>query len=218
MDIARPAVEDLRDPPSAAHKQVSRALAWGIAALFVVTAAAAGQSGMAPHVVLAHEEDVSSLRAYRWVHPPPGQAHDNKPAELGTATIRLAASGIPPQTVTSGDGQCTALFKENSVAPRAGESAIRVKILPYDAGSIAGVPPGRQFDSNAYRIEAAYAQSGAAVVLRAPITVNIRAATGGIEIVRYAGNGWKVIQATSYPLLVMVADTPNLGTFAVLKQ
>lgn len=186
----------------------------GIAVLFVVTAAAASRSGIVPQVLLSHGEE--PLSRYNWVHPPPHTATGNGPAQPGAALVRLAASGLPPRSVTTGDGQCTVIIKENSLAPRAGESAVRVRILPMDPARVAQVPSGRRFDSNAYRIEGTYPRSGAAVVLRGPVTVVLRAATGGTEIVWHAGAGWTVLQTAGYPLAVVVADTPNLGTFAVL--
>jgi len=182
-----------------------------VAVLLPLAAAAAGRS-VAP-AILAHGEEVP-LPPYRWVHTPPNTTPGDKPAEGIATTIKLAASD--PQSVASGDGQCTVIFKEHSVAPKAGESAVHVKIIPVDPALVAQAPSGRRFDSNAYRIEATYAHSGAAVVLGGPVIVFMRAATGGTDIVQRAGAAWKVVQNNDYPLSVMTIETRTLGTFALL--
>jgi len=182
-----------------------------VAVLLPLAAAAAGRS-VAP-AILAHGEEVP-LPAYRWVHPPADAATDDKPAEGIAKTISLAASD--PQSVATADGQCTVIFKEHSVALKAGESAVQVRIVPTDAALGGQAPQGKRFDSNAYRIEATYAHSGASIALRGPVTVFMRAATGGTDVVLRAGAAWKVVQSTSYPLSVMTLDTRSLGAFAVL--
>jgi hypothetical protein len=182
--------------------------------LYVLTAAATTHFHIAPPDLLF--DGITPLAPYQWVHPPPEQAAGNEPPEEGAAALTLGVSGAPPGSVSTGDGQCTVILKGNSVAPRPGESTIRVRILPVDPAGLASASPGLRFDSNAYRIEVVYARSGAPVALRAPMSVVLRAATGGTEIVRLSGGAWTPLQTTGYPLSVLVADVPQVGTFAVL--
>jgi len=189
------------------------ALAVALAVLFFLSVAAAAAGRLVAPAILAHGEEVP-LPAYRWVHPPADAATADKPAEGIAKTISLAASD--PQSVATADGQCTVIFKERSVAPKTGESAVQVRIVPMDPALVGKAPQGKRFDSNAYRIEATYARSGASIVLGGPVNVFMRAATGGTDIVLRAGAAWKVVQSTSYPLSVMTIDTRSLGAFAVL--
>jgi len=192
-------------------------LGWGLAAsvLYLITAAAWLHWGIAP-IGLLYDGAVP-LPRYQWVQPPPDLAAGNQPARAGTAVLPLTPSGSPPTSVATEDGQCTVVFTGSAVAPRSGESSVRVRIIPLDPATVARAPLGLRFDSNAYQIEAAYEPSGAPVTLQRPVSVILRSATGATQMAWHSGSGWISLQTISYPQMsVVLADTSHLGTFVIL--
>ncbi len=154
---------------------------------------------------------------YRWVRPPLESARDNQPPEPGTGDVPFGPEGLSPLSVTTGDGQASAIFDEKTVAPEAGEPAVRVRITPLDPGAVAAPPPGFRFDSNAYRIDVTYVRSGKPVVLRAPVTVVLRYASGGVRVLQASASGWIAHDTSAYrDSLELVAHTQMLGVFAAV--
>lgn len=153
------------------------------------------------------------LPPYRWVHPPPSRARDNQPALSGAGTVAL---GPPSQAaeVSTDDDQALVTFPQGILAPRSGESSVKVTIAPLDPVTIAPAPNGRRFDGNAYRIEARYAASGEPPVLTAPADVVLRYPVHATLMLRWSDPGW-------IPLKVQVftgsqqalANTDRLGVF-----
>lgn len=192
-------------------------LGWGLAAsvFYLITAAAWLHGGIAPKGLLY--DGTAPLPRYQWVQPPPGLAAGNQPARPGTALLPLLPSGSPPTSVATEDGQCIVVFTGSAVAPRAGESSVRVRIIPLDPATVAEVPLGLRFDSNAYQIEAAYESSGAPVTLERPVSVILRSATSATQMAWRSRSEWTSLQTISYPQMsVVVADTSHLGTFVIL--
>jgi hypothetical protein len=191
-------------------------LLWGlgVAGLYLLAAALAHRE--MPFVRILYD-GLAPLPPYRWVHAPPGLQSDPRPPEPGAATVPWTPSGSPAVTVTTGDGQCTVILKAAAVAPRGRPAAVRVEIAPLDAGRVAPPPPGFRFDSNAYRIDVRYEPSGSPVLLRSPATVLLRAATGATQMVRWSGSRWTAeVRSIGYPLSVVLVDTRDLGTFALI--
>jgi hypothetical protein len=190
------------------------AIAWGVgvAALYVITAVISGPWSVGPVRILY--DGLAPLPPYRWVHPPPELARDNQAPEPGDATLPLTA-GSAPGSVTTGDGQASVIFEENTVAPATGESAVRVSIAPMDPAAVAAAPKGTRFDGNAYTIDVRYLSSGQRVRLRAPATIVLRYATGATQMVRATGTGWSALQTLNYPgsLQLVVAKTQMFGIF-----
>ena len=192
-----------------------RANAWGVAlaALYVIAAVTSLRSTGSPARILY--DGLTPLAPYRWVHPPPVLARDNQPADPGTGDVPFGPEGLSPLSVTTGDGQAAVIFNEKTVAPRAGEAAVRVSLTPLDPATVAPPPAGLRFDSNAYRIDSSYMPSGVPVQLHAPATVVLRYATAANEVVRFSGTGWTALASKRYdaPQLA-TADTRELGIFA----
>lgn len=192
-------------------------LAWGagIATLYLV--AAAVSPPRSPDSSRIFYDGSAPPPPYRWVRPPLERARDNQPPEPGTGDVPFGPEGLSPLSVTTGDGQAAAIFDEKTVAPEAGQSAVRVRITPLDPRAVAAPPPGVRFDSNAYRIDVRYVPSGKPVVLRAPITVVLRYASGGVRVLQASASGWIAHDTTTYlDSLEVVAHTQTLGVFAAV--
>lgn len=164
-------------------------------------------------------DGVSPLPPYQWVHPPRELARDNRPPEPGRASRDLDPAGRSPGAVATGDAQCTVIFNEGSVAAGPLGRTITVTITPLDPASLGPPPPGIRFDGNACRFDAVAGASGAVPRFRRPVTVVLRYATGGTEIVRETSGAtpvWQPIRTTRYAghLRLLVADVTTLGTFA----
>lgn len=204
-----------REPRADRAVAADHRVAWGIAAvaIYAITIVISGASSVGPMRILY--DGLAPLPPYRWLHPPPELARDNQAPEPGQATLPLTA-GSPPGSVTTGDGQASVIFDENTVAPARGESTVQVNIIPVDPAAVAAPPAGTRFDGNAYTIDARYITSGQRVRLRAPATIVLRYATGAIQMVRATGSGWTGLQTLNYPgsLQLVVAKSEMFGTFA----
>ncbi|HEX2711557.1 MAG TPA: hypothetical protein VHM88_04945, partial [Candidatus Acidoferrales bacterium] len=182
-----------------------RPTAWGAAAaiLYLIIAVASSRWAGLPARILY--DGFAPLTPYRWVHPQPELARDNQPPEPGTGDVPFGPEGLSPLSVTTGDGQAAAIFSEKTVAPRAGQTALRITLVPLDPAAVAAAPTGLRFDSNAYRIDASYVPSGGPVTLRARATVVLRYATVAAGIVHLSGTAWTALETKRY-------DAPQLAT------
>lgn len=121
---------------------------------------------------------------YRWVRPPAGQSGSNDQPQPYSTFLPLTASGSVPAELATDDLQATLTLPANVVEPRSGETRARVTLTPLDPAGLAPAPSGRRFDGNAYRLDAVYDASGAAVKLAGPITVVLRYAAHATTILR----------------------------------
>lgn len=164
-------------------------------------------------------DGVTPLPPYQWVHPPRELAQDNRPPEPGRATRHLDPSGRSAGAVATGDAQCTVILNDGSIAAGPLGSTITVTITHLDPATIGPPPPGTRFDGNACRFDAVYGQSGAVPRFSHPVTVVLRYATGGTQIVGAPSGGgpaWQPIHSVQYAghLHLLVGDVTTLGTFA----
>ncbi len=79
-------------------------------------------------------------------------------------------------------------------------------------------PPGRRFDSNAYRVDAIYAASGTSVTLRGPITVVLRYTVHATTILKLRRTQdavtWERLRTTVFTGSQQdLAQSDSLGTF-----
>ncbi len=154
------------------------------------------------------------LPPYRWVHPPAGVARDNQPPPPVQQTLTIGPRGSPASEVSTDDDQALVTFPAGVIAPRPGESSVKVKIIPLDPATVAAAPGGQPYDGNAYRFEAAYASSGAPVVLTAPVTIVLRYAVHATRMLRYQDSGWVTLSVTRYDGSQQVlANSDTLGVF-----
>lgn len=111
------------------------------------------------------------------------------------------------------------IFNDGSVAAGGAGTVLTVTITPLDPASIAPPPSGRRFDGNACRFRAVYGRDGTIARFVRPVTVVLRYASYGTEIVQTGGttqDTWAPMPTTRYPghLHLLVANTPALGVFA----
>ncbi len=154
------------------------------------------------------------LPPYRWVHPPASRARDNKPALSAAGTVALGPPSRATEVATD-DDQALVTFAEGAIAARPGESSAKVAIVPLDPVTVAPAPGGRRFDGNAYRIEAAYAASGAPAVIASPVTIVLRYPVHATLFLRFTGPGWEPLTPQVFTGSQQVlANTDRLGVFA----
>ncbi len=196
--------------PRRAHWSV-----WGVtAALLYLGTLIAGR----PLPALLLYDGVAPLPPYRWVHPPAAREKDNQAPESGTATLSFGTQGSPAAEVATADDQALATFPQAAIAPRPGESSVKVVITPLDAASVAPAPNGQTFDGNGYRIAASYVPSGTPTVLAAPVTVVLRYAVHATRLLRNQDRGWIALAATRFDGSQQVlATTDRLGLFAAAE-
>ena len=164
-------------------------------------------------------DGISPMPPYQWARPPRELARDNRPPQPGRAVLDLDAAGRSPGSVATGDGQCTVIFNDGAVAAAPNDRTLVVTITPLDPAAVAPPPPGMRFDGNACRFEAVYGGSGAAPRYRRTLTLVLRYASGGTEIVRAvpgAPPAWQPLKTIRYAghLHLLVGDIASLGTFA----
>jgi hypothetical protein len=153
------------------------------------------------------------------VRPPRELARDNRPPQPGRAILDLDAGGKSPGSVATGDGQCTVILNDGAIAAGPDGTTLIVTITPLDPSTVAPPPSGRRFDGNACRFEAMYGKGGTVEAFRRTVTIVLRYASYGTEIVEAGtagAHGWAPRRTTRYAghLHLLVADVPALGTFA----
>ncbi len=154
------------------------------------------------------------LPPYRWVHPPADRAKDNESALSGSGTLGLGPQGSHAGEISTGDDQALVTFPEAAVAPRPGESSVKVTVVPLDPATVGPTPEGGHFDGNAYRVDASYAPSGAPVVLAAPVTVVLRYAVHATQMLRFRNSEGVALQTIRFDGSQQVlATSDRLGIF-----
>ncbi len=187
--------------------------AWGIAVAAAYLAVTSWTGGPAAPVRVIYD-GMMPLPPYQWVRPPANFPHENKPPESGAGTVRLTSSGSDSGAITTGDDQAAVLFARDVIAPRLGETVVRVTIRPLDPAAVGPPPSGMTFDGNAYLIEAVYGTSQTPIHLRKPATVALRFPAIGTQVLRWNGSGWIALRATAIPPAMQdVADSDALGIF-----
>jgi hypothetical protein len=188
-------------------------MAWGagLAAAYMAAAFWAWNPAVQVRVLF---DGVAPLPPYHWVRPPQSRARDNQPPDGGAGSVTLTDTGSLTGALTTGDDQAAVLFPADAIAPRRGETTVRVTITPLDPAAVAPVPSGLAFDGNAYRIEAMYGVSRAPATFRKKVTVVLRFPAGGTKILRAEGAAWTALPSTTIPPAMQdVADTDTLGVF-----
>jgi len=133
---------------------------------------------------------------------------------LGTGTLALGAQGSPAAEISTPDDQALVTFLAAVIAPRSGDTSVKVTVAPLDAGSIAPAITGQTFDSNGYRIDAVYATSGEPVVLTDPVTVVLRYAAHSPQMLRNQDKAWLALPGTRFDgTQQLLAASPRLGVF-----
>ena len=203
---------------AAARRGAVRGGAGGLIAAAALVAAALGAPGPV-WLVRSLYDGVMPLPPYQWVHPPRELAQDNRPPSSGQATRDLDPAGRAPGAVATGDAQCTVILNEGTLAAGPQGQTVTVTITPLDPASIGPPPPDTRFDGNACRFDAVYGKSGVVPQFGRPVTVVLRYATGGTQIVRAVPGVtpvWQPIRSVQYAgsLHLLVGDVTALGTFA----
>jgi hypothetical protein len=192
-----------------------RLAAWGalIALLYVGAAVLSVSTGLVHGRTLY---DGLPAQPYRWVTPPSQRAGDNQKPDSIETKIAINDSGLPdPQSVSTGDLQATVIFERvdpNEYKPGQ-PTGMTVKITPLDPTTVAPPPPGRYFDSNAYRIEAVYPSGNP--VSQGAFDVVLTYGVHSTDIRRWNGTQWVALDkpAADRTALQIYSPTPELGIF-----
>jgi hypothetical protein len=180
---------------------VTRPVAWagaGLALLYVVVAALTAQLSSRP--VLPLFDGFAPPTPYAWVNPPPERAGDNVVPKPVEREVPLAPDGVQATNATTDDAQAIVGLDKGSVPASAADTAVKVRIIPGDAGALGPLPAGLRAVSNAYRVELAYVPSGT-VVTRLPVkgTVALTAADAGDRMLFSPdGQAWQEVEFRPY--------------------
>jgi len=169
---------------------VTRPVAWagaGLGLLYVVVAAVTSQLSSRP--VLPLFDGFAPPTPYAWVNPPPERARDNVSPKAAERELTLGPDGAPASNAATDDAQAIVGLNAGSVPAHPPDTAVKVRIVPEDAGRLGPLPPGLRAVSNAYRIELAYVPSQTPLSRLAPKgTVALTAAETGDRLL-YSPDG-----------------------------
>ena len=208
---------------------MTRRVAWagaGLALLYVVVAAVTSQLSSRP--VLPLFDGFAPPTPYAWVNPPPERAGDNVAPKGADREFLLGPDGAPASNAATDDAQAIVGLNQGSVPANPPDTAVRVRITPGDAGTLAPLPPGLRAVSNAYRVELTYVPSQTPVTrLGATGTVALTAAENGDRLLFSPdGQAWQELAFRPYgtdhglfteletPGWYLVAASPAVGAGA----
>jgi hypothetical protein len=180
---------------------MTRRVAWagaGLGLLYVLVAALTAQLASRP--VLPLFDGFAPPMPYAWVNPPPERAGDNVPPGPVERDVTLGSGGAPATNASTDDAQAIVGLNTGSVPANPPDTAVKVRIIPGDAGTLGPLPAGLRVVSNAYRIELAYVPSGTPVTrLPAKGTVALTAADAGDRMLYSAdGQTWQEVTFRPY--------------------
>lgn len=187
--------------PGGRSGEQPRRLAWagaGLAVLYVVVAALTAQLASRP--VLPLFDGFAPPMPYAWVNPPPARAGDNVPPKPVERDVGLGPGGTPATNASTDDAQAIVGLNTGSVPANPPDTAVKVRIIPGDAGTLGPLPAGLRVVSNAYRVELAYVPSGTPVTrLPAKGTIALTAADAGDRMLYSAdGQTWQEVTFRPY--------------------
>lgn len=183
----------------------------GIAGAYLAVAGISFHAGLLP--VAPVLDGLGPPPPYRWVKPPADLAQGNQAPSPGTGTIPLTSAGSSG-SVTTPDGQAQLLLDSNSVPARAGQTSVKVTLVPEDPASVGPPPPGGfQYDSNAYTIAAFYEPSNQPITSLSAVVV-MTYATDADRILQRTGSSWKSLNSTSAGSNQLFASVTSLGIFS----
>jgi hypothetical protein len=196
----------------------ARRITLGLAAAGLYVAAAMGLAGNGP-VLPLYDIGPITPQPYRWTHPPPEFEQSNVQPEPTRQEVALAETGSVSASIVTPDGQAALVVRDGSFAPRLGEIAVFVELVPVDPATLGPPPQGLAYDGNAYRVTATYQKEGAPGELANPATVVLRAPLGGTHLLRHdGGTGWEEITAQPVAASLQVfGETTKLGAFVAAQ-
>jgi hypothetical protein len=158
------------------------------------------------------------LQPYRWVCPSTVYAPGNVAPRSATHAVPLTASGSGAASYATPDGQGAIVLRENTFAPRRGETQITVTIDPLCPDTIGPPPAGQRYDGNAYRFTATYARSKAVATPAQPITIVLRFPIVATRLFRRDGDAWTDLNAqpVAASLQIFTDASTKLGVFVAV--
>lgn len=137
---------------------------------------------------------------YSWVTPPAEQAAANVAPQPAERDITLGAEGNEPTNVSTDEAQALVGLDKGSVPANPPDDAVKVTLVPFDAGQLAPLPQGLRPVSNAYRVNLVYLPSQRDVGrLAVNGTLALTAAEQGDKLLYSAdGSQWEERPARPY--------------------
>jgi hypothetical protein len=179
----------------------------GIVLLYLAGAAVSGRASILARRPLL--DGLAPPTPYRWVTPPSDLAASNKPPASTRFTVELTTDGSRLGAFSTSDGQVNLVLSEGAVPARSGQTGVEVAIDPVDPATLGPVPAGLVSVGNAYRIQAGYQPSGAAVEalggqssvgLVYPLLATAVADPGGHQVLSSPdGQAWEPLPSTDTP-------------------
>lgn len=191
----------------------------GLALLYVLVAVATGSLSSRP--VLPLFDGFAPPTPYAWVKPPPSRAGNNVVPKPTERQFTVGADGVAASNASSDDAQAIVGLDNGSVPTHPPDTAVAVRMVPFDAGTLGPLPPGMRAVSNAYKVEVTDVPSGSSLT-QLPVkgTVALTAAEAGDRMLYSAdGQTWQEKQFSPYGQdngLFTDFDTP--GWFVVASS
>ena len=163
----------------------------GLALLYVLVALATSRMSSRP--VLPLFDGFAPPTPYRWVTPPPERAGDNVVPNPAEREFPLGPEGSPASNASTDDAQVIVGFDKGSVPPHPPDTAVTVRLVPVDAGTLGPLPPGLRVVSNAYQVGFRYVPSQTPLTrLAVKGTIALTAADAGDRLLYSAdGQTWQ---------------------------
>ena len=134
----------------------------GVALLIVYAAVAIVTQGLSSRRARPLFDGFAPPTPYRWVKPPP-EFTDNQPPESAERTIPLSDDGSEAANASTTDAQIIVTLPRGAVLAHPPDTALALKITPFDAPAVAPLPPDQRPVSNAYQVSMTYQPSQAPV-------------------------------------------------------
>ncbi|MGH2718021.1 MAG: hypothetical protein ACRDJU_05535, partial [Actinomycetota bacterium] len=181
-----------------------------LAGVYLIVAGLSFTGGLLPRAPLL--DGLTPPPPYEWINPPPARVKDNTQPSGATEPVNLL-NGNYVGSVNTPDAQCTLILAAGSVPVEAGQSSIHITMTPIDATTVGPPPSGFSYDSNGYKISAAYAPSGTPVP-SFNATLVLTYATDATEVTQWTGSSWKALASTPAGNNQLFAPVTALGTYS----
>jgi len=163
----------------------------GLALLYMLVALVTNH--LSSHPVLPLFDGFAPPTPYAWVNPPPERAGDNVVPGPTEREFPLGPDGSQSSNASTDDAQAIVGLDAGSVPANPPDTAIRVRLVPIDVGTLGPLPPGLRPVSNAYQVGLSYLPSQMPITrLARKGTMAMTAADAG-ERLLYSpdGQGWQ---------------------------
>lgn len=170
----------------------------GLAGIYILVVV--GTMRLSPQAVRPLFDGFAPPVPYNWVDPPPGFPPEGATPSAGELDVALGPDGSEDKGAGTPDGQAFVALEAGSVPGREPDTAVKVRIDPFDAQTLGPLPPGLRIHSNAYRVTFTYQPSATPLAaLARPASVSLTSVVSA-DILLFSSDGgsWRVLPSTPF--------------------